>query len=46
MDTYKCDKCGGLVKLEIEKLVLCVAFTDLHCPYCGANQEYLYKVED
>lgn len=44
-NTYKCEKCGGLMKLEIEKVILSITFElNFGCPYCGAGQEYVWLV--
>lgn len=46
MDEFKCENCGCLMMLNICDLAEYLDRGTVSCPYCGANQEYLYKVED
>ena len=46
MDEFKCENCGCLMMLNICDLAEYLDRGTVSCPYCGANPEYLYKVED
>lgn len=46
MDVFKCENCGCLMMLNICDLAEYLDKGTVSCPYCGANSEYLNKLEN
>lgn len=46
MDIFKCENCGCLMMLNICDLAGYLDRGTVSCPYCGANPEYLNKLEN